>query len=59
MLTTTNIIGAFIELVEHYPFLDPATIAVDIKDRNDVFMSRNRMLGPIWNWFLGTHDEHF
>ncbi len=50
LLTTANWIGAFIELSEHYPMMETAP-------KVDIYVSRNRLLNPVWNFFIGTHQE--
>lgn len=51
LLTTANWFGTFIELSEHYPMMQTAP-------KIDIFMSRNRLLSPFLNFFLGTHQEN-
>ncbi|CAF1518113.1 unnamed protein product [Rotaria magnacalcarata] len=51
-VTTNMWIGAFIELLEHYPMIETAP-------RIDIFMSRNRLCGWLWNFFFGVHNENY
>lgn len=52
LFTTANWIGSFIQLAEHYPLISTA-IPIDIN------LSRNRILSPFLNVFLGTHNEGY
>ncbi|CAF1190429.1 unnamed protein product [Adineta ricciae] len=45
-------IGSFIELLEHYPLIETAP-------RVDIYMTRNRICGWLWNFFFGVHNEHY
>ncbi|MGB7441847.1 MAG: fatty acid desaturase [Coleofasciculaceae cyanobacterium] len=51
LLTTANWFGTFIELSEHYPMMQTAP-------KVDIYMSRNRLLSPFLNFFMGTHQEN-
>lgn len=52
LLTSANWIGGLLELAEHYPRmrLVPAI---------DLYLSRNRLCGPVTNFFLGIHSEGY
>jgi fatty acid desaturase len=52
LLTWANYLGGFIELSEHYPMMQTAP-------KVDIYMSRNRLLNPVWNFFIGTHQEGY
>ncbi|CAF3263404.1 unnamed protein product, partial [Rotaria sp. Silwood2] len=38
--------------MEHYPMIETAP-------RIDIYMTRNRFCGWLWNFFLGVHNENF
>lgn len=52
LLTTANWIGLFIQLAEHYPLIVTAKPA-------DIYLSRNRILPPHWNFLVSTHQEGY
>lgn len=52
LLTTANWIGSFIQLAEHYPLIATA-------EQVDIYLSRNRILSPVLNFFVGTHQEGY
>ncbi|MFP4338740.1 MAG: fatty acid desaturase, partial [Halothece sp.] len=52
LLTTSNWFGSFIQLAEHYPLIETA-------ESIDLYLSRNRILSPISNFFIGTHSEGY
>ncbi|CAF4466151.1 unnamed protein product, partial [Rotaria magnacalcarata] len=45
-------IGSLIELMEHYPMIETAP-------RIDIYLTRNRFCGWLWNFFLGVHNENY
>ncbi len=52
LFTTSNWLGAFVQLAEHYPLITKSNPV-------DIYVSRNRLLSPLWNLFVGTHGEGF
>jgi len=52
LFTTSNWIGSFIQLAEHYPLMATARPL-------DLSLSRNRILSPLSNFFVGTHQEGY
>ncbi|CAF3302743.1 unnamed protein product [Rotaria socialis] len=50
--TTHMWIGSLIELMEHYPMIETAP-------RIDIYLTRNRFCGWLWNFFLGVHNESY
>ncbi|NET34164.1 MAG: fatty acid desaturase family protein [Cyanothece sp. SIO1E1] len=52
LFTTANWIGSFIQIAEHYPLIQTS-------DPLDILLSRNRILSPIWNFLVGTHQEGY
>jgi fatty acid desaturase len=52
LLTTANWIGSFIQLAEHYPLMVTAKPV-------DIYLSRNRILPPYWNFLVSTHQEGY
>jgi fatty acid desaturase len=52
LFTTAVWIGLFVQLAEHYPLMElPFTDAI--------FVSRNRILSPWLNFYIGTHYEGY
>lgn len=45
-------VGLFIQLAEHYPL-------IEMNYSIDIYVSRNRILNPIANIFIGTHHESY
>jgi fatty acid desaturase len=52
LFTTANWIGSFIQVAEHYPLMMEA-------ESIDIQLSRNRVLSPLWNILVGTHQEGY
>lgn len=52
LFTTANWLGSFIQLAEHYPLIATS-------EPFDLYLSRNRLLSPLANLFLGTHGEGY
>jgi fatty acid desaturase len=52
LFTTANWIGSFVQISEHYPLMMDS-------DPVDIYLSRNRILSPLWNIFLSTHQEGY
>eukprot|EP01012_Entosiphon_sulcatum_P051250 TRINITY_DN70389_c0_g1_i1.p1 TRINITY_DN70389_c0_g1~~TRINITY_DN70389_c0_g1_i1.p1 ORF type:complete len:241 (+),score=17.50 TRINITY_DN70389_c0_g1_i1:146-868(+) len=50
LCTSANIVGAVIELSEHYPLL---------RNSSRLQQSRNRICGPVVNFFFGIHWEGY
>lgn len=52
LFTTAIWVGLFIQLAEHYPL-------IEMNYSIDIYVSRNRILNPIANIFIGTHHESY
>ena len=52
LITTSSWVGSLVELFEHYPFMETVP-------KVDIYMSRNRFLPPIVNFFLGKHWDGY
>jgi fatty acid desaturase len=52
LLTTAIWVGAFIQLAEHYPLME-------MDYEVDIYVSRNRLLNPVWNFLIGAHLEGY
>jgi fatty acid desaturase len=52
LFTIANWIGSFIQVAEHYPLMMQS-------EPVDIYLSRNRILSPFWNFFVGTHQEGY
>jgi fatty acid desaturase len=53
LCTTAAWVGAFIELLEHYPLME------DLPDHNHTLRTRNRICSPFVNFFIGIHHEGY
>jgi fatty acid desaturase len=52
MVTTSCWVGGFVELMEHYPFLET-------RERRDLLLARNRDYHPLLNLLIGIHWEGY
>jgi fatty acid desaturase len=52
LFTWANWWGALIELAEHYPMMETSP-------KVDIYLSRNRLVGSVWKFFIGTHQESY
>ncbi len=52
LLTTASWVGSFIEFLEHYPLMETAP-------KVDIYMTRNRLCGPVSDFFFGIHGEGY
>jgi fatty acid desaturase len=55
-LTTHLWISCFLELCEHFPMVDISSESLEYKD---IYLTKNRLAGPLSNWFLGIHGEGY
>lgn len=52
LFTTAIWVGIIIQLSEHYPLMD-------CDHEYDIYVSRNRILDPLSNFFIGAHGESY
>ena len=56
MISTYPWIGTVVELVEHYPYCSLLLRKHDV-DVDELYLSRNRILGAVANFLIGSHGE--
>jgi fatty acid desaturase len=52
LFTSAIWIGIIIQLAEHYPLMES-------NHEYDIYVSRNRILNPVGNFFIATHNEGY